>query len=267
MNKLDIGGFYRELDAVLRRKDAGESEAFLLGALQEAEGYGDLAGITAVCNELGGFYRAAGRLAETKPIYQRVLTNLKEMGMERTGNYAAALINWGNVFVAEKDYEKGLEIYKEAMDILEGSGPGGDYPMAALCNSMSAIYRETGRLDDSEYAAKKSLEIIKQFPGSRMEMATTYVSLGEVQMKKGDLVHARESLLTAMGIFEADSQGKDPHYAAARAAMGELEYRAGNYGEAARQYEKTLELMERDFGKTPYYDIIKRNLEMVKERL
>ena len=165
------------------------------------------------------------------------------------------------VYACVAVYEKGLEIYKEAMDILEGSGPGGDYPMAALCNSMSAIYRETGRLDDSEYAAKKSLEIIKQFPGSRMEMATTYVSLGEVQMKKGDLVHARESLLTAMGIFEADSQGKDPHYAAARAAMGELEYRAGNYGEAARQYEKTLELMERDFGKTPYYDIIKRNYE------
>lgn len=266
MSKLDIDRFYQELDGVLRRKDAAGSEAFLLESLRQAEGAGDLSGVTAVCNELGGFYRAVGRLAETKPIYHRVLTNLKEMGMGRTENYAAALINWGNVFVAETDYEKGLEIYREAMDILESCGLGDDYRMAALCNSMSAIHRETGRLDDAEYTAKKSLEIIKRFPGSRMEMATTYVSLGEVQIKKGDLDQARESLVTAMRIFEADSAGKDPHYAAAKAAMGELEYRAGNYGESVRQYEKALELMERDFGKTPYYDMIKRNLEIVKER-
>ncbi len=267
MNKLDIDRFYRELDATLRRKDPVESENFLLRSLKEAEDFKDISGVTAVSNELGGFYRAVGRLEETKPIYHRVLTNLKELGMGRTENYAAALINWGNVFVAEKNFDKGLEIYQEAMDILEACGLGKDYRMAALCNSMSAIYRETGRLDEGEYTAKKSLEIIKTFPGSRMEMATTYVTLGEVQIKKGDYDAARENLLTAMRIFENDSQGKDPHYAASKAAMGELEYLAGNYSESARQYTQALELMERDYGRTPYYEMIERNLNMVKEYL
>lgn len=267
MNKLEIDGFYEKLDAVLRQKDAVRSEAFLLNSLKEAEGYGDIPGITAVCNELGGFYRAVGKLQEAKPIYHKVLTNLKEMGMAETENYAAALINWGNILVAEKNFDKALEVYNESMNILEKVGLSKDYRMAALCNSMSAIYRETGHLENAEYMAKKSLEIVKYFPESRMEMATTLVSLGEVQIKKENYDEARENLLTAMRIFEMDSQGMDPHYAAARAAMGELEYRSENYREAALQYEETLELMERDFGRTPYYEMIQKNLEMVKERL
>lgn len=43
-------------------------------------------------------------------------------------------------------------------------------------------------------------------------------------------------------------------------------YLTGRYIEAEKYYQKALELIERDFGRVPYYDLVVSNLEKVKEK-
>ena len=78
---------------------------------------------------------------------------------------------------------------------------------------------------------------------------------------------AKESFLSAETIFEEETGGTDVHYSAACAGLGEVFYMTGKFKEAERYYEKALELIQRDFGKTPAYDMVADNLEKTRRSL
>lgn len=267
MEKMNIDDFYAGWDITMRKKNTAESERYLESSLRTAETLCDVAAITAVCNEMGGFYRAVGKLKEAGAVYDRVIENLRAMRQENSENYGVARLNQGNVYIARGDYDKALSIYEEARDILESCNMAEDYRMAALCNNISTIYRQKGMLNEAENAAMRALDIIGKLPNAHSELATSHISLGEVLIKKGDYIQARKQLGIAMEIFERETKGSDTHMAAARAAMGELEYREGNYRDAETQYSCALALIERDFGRTAYYKMIEENLNKVRREI
>ena len=102
-------------------------------------------------------------------------------------------------------------------------------------------------------------------PGCRQELATTYVNLGEVQVRQGRLDDAIGSFRQACSIFEEEN-GRDVHYPYAYAGLGQAYHLAGNDEEAEVCYEKALTLIERDFGRTPFYDEVAAGLAEVKGR-
>ena len=265
--RVDLQEFYKGLDIMFQRKNSQETKWYLESWLKAAEERNDLSGIVAVCNELGGLCRVTGELDRAKALYQRVLSNLEQMGLASTEHYATALINAGDVHIVAKERQQALDLFLKAERLLKNCGLGGDYRMAALCNNISAIYRETEDFAAAEEALDIAFNIIKGLPQYKGELATTYVNLAELQIRQNKLQMAKESLFAALKIFEEETGGKDVHYSAANASLAEVFFCEKNYKEAEKYYLKALQLIERDFGRTPYYNLVADNLERVRRSM
>ena len=146
-DRIDIQEFYKGLDIMFQKKDSKETMRYLDSWLKTAEEKADRSGIVAVCNELGGLCRVTGQIERAKELYRRVLENLEQMGLSSTEHYATALINMGDVYINGKEPQQALELFLKARTLLEKCGLTGDYRMAALCNNISAIYRDTGQFE------------------------------------------------------------------------------------------------------------------------
>lgn len=266
-DRMDIQAFYDGLDQLFERKNTAETMAYLEQWLTYGEQLNDAAGLTAVCNELGALCRVTGQFERAKLLYQRVLLLLEEMGLSGTEHYATALINFGDVYIASKELHEALLMFLDAKQLLQDCGLGGDYRMAALCNNISAVYRQTGQFAEAENALNTAFNIIKGLPQCRGELATTYVNLGELQTRQNKLEMAKESFLAAIGIFETETGGKDVHFSSACAGLGGVYFLRGNFAEAESWYIKSLQLIERDFGRTPFYDLVAANLEKVRRAM
>lgn len=262
--RVDLQEFYKGLDLVFQKKDSSETLRYLESWLRVSEERNDAYGIVAVCNELGGLCRALGRMDRAIELYRRVLFHLEQIGLGNTEHYATALINMGDVYIAGNDPGEALTLFLKAKKLLEDCGLGGDYRMAALCNNISAVYRKTDRFEEAESALDIAFRIIKGLPQCRAELATTYVNLGELQVRQNKLEMAKESFLAAVKIYEEETGGQDVHYSAACAGLGQVFFLVRNFSEAERYYNKALDLIQRDFGKTPYYDLVASNLDKVR---
>lgn len=266
-DRMNLQEFYNGLDIMFQKKDARETMRYLESWLKTAEDMGDTSGVVAVCNEMGGLCRVTGQIQRAKKLYQRVLSCLEDMGLSGTEHYATALINTGDVYLTEGNLPPALDLFLRARKLLLECGLGGDYRMAALGNNISAIYRETGDFAEAEQALDTAFHIIKGLPQCRGELATTYINLGELQVRQSKLAMAKESFLEAAKIYQQETGGTDVHYSSACAGLGEVFYLEKNYPEAERWYSKALQLVERDFGRTPAYTLIEKNLEKVRQNL
>lgn len=262
-DRINIKEFYHGLDIMFRRKNKSETMTYMEDWLKEARMKNDVFGIIAVSNELGGLCRAAGETDRAKKLYAEVLMHLENEGLSNSEHYATALINTGDVYINTRQPKIALKYFLKARAMLTDCGLAGDYRMAALCNNISMVYRDLQEFDKAEEALDVAFNIIKGLPQCRGELATTYINLGELQVRQNKLEMAKESFIAACHIFEEDG-GVDVHYSSACAGLGQVMYFKGDNAEAVRYYEKALNLIERDFGRTPYYSLVAQNLEKVK---
>lgn len=262
--ELDLQTFYKGLDALFQSDNPRAIGAYLETWLLKARTLKDKQGIVAVCNELGGYKRASGELERAKLLYDEALTCLFEMGKKDSVDYATTLINAGDVFVFAGEQETALKYFLQAKSLLQAHGLTGDYRMAALCNNISMSYRTLGAFEQAEQVLKHAFYIIKGLPDLRAELATTYINLGALQAKQRKLVLAEESYRAACRIFD-ENGGRDVHYAQAESGLGEVAYLRGDYAAAKAHFERALLLIERDFGKNVYYEMIERTLSMIEQ--
>ncbi len=262
---MNINDFYQKLDGYFAGHDTDAIERYMVDSLTAARTENDTAAIVAVSNELAGFYRASGNIDEAIKLSQKVLQLLKNMGEETSENFAVALQNGANIVMVAGEHETALQMFRTAESILAYRGFGSDYRMAALCNNISALYREMDNYEEAEKAALRSLEIIVGMPQYKLEMATSLVNLGEVQTRLGKYEDAKATLEAATSIYELETGGRDPHYAAATAALGNLYYYWQKPEQAAPYFRKAMDLIERDYGKNAFYEMMERNLKTVED--
>ena len=264
--KIDTQLFYKTLDSLFEKKEMDKVEPYMLATLEKAGQLKDLEGVVSVCNELGGFYRAMRRTDEALWTYQKVIDGLKNMGMQGTSNYATALINLGNVYIARKEYDTAYDIDCQALKILDRVGED-TYQMAALCNNMSAALRELGQIKDAESMALQAIQIIRQMPGCETELATSYTNLGQAQARRHAFFDARKSFTHALQLFENCNGDRDIHYAAAVYGLAEVDQAEGDYAAAEQGYLRAAGLIERDFGHTEDYQQIMEDLKRMREKV
>lgn len=264
---MDVNQFYQKLDELYAGHDTAAIENYMTESLARARQENDTAAITAVGNELAGLYRASGRIDQAITLSQEVLQKLKEMGQETTENFAAALQNAASILTVAGEMDTALEMYQTVKRILEYRGLQQDYRMAALYNNISAVYREKEEFEKAEDAASQSISIISRLPENRVELATSMVNLGEVQARMEKFDQAQASLERALQIYEEETDGRDPHYAAATAALGNMYFYRKEPEQAAPYFRKALQLIERDYGRNQFYEMIERNLKLVEEQM
>lgn len=262
---MTISEIFACVDRLFSEKCAEKVEPFLLEQLKEAEAGGDLAVTAAVCNELGGLYRATGRYEEGIPLYQKALAAIEGLGETGTEGHATTLINYGTTYAVKGDVTRGLKIFAEAAKILSALGLDRDYRMATLHNNMSILCQDSGDFDQALLHLERALDILKGLSDSEAEIASTYSNMAQVHLRRGRLDDAFRACEAATGLFEKISGDTDVHYSAAVETRGQIKLASGDTEGALNDFHKALCPIERDYGSnTPAAAALKDLIEDIR---
>lgn len=263
---MDMEKILQELDRLFATYQMDRVEGYLESRMEEARTGGDRESLVTLMNEMIGYLRDASKYEKACAYCRRVLDLLEDMGLKGSVPYATTLLNVANAYRAAGKLEESMIQYRTVLVIYQSHLTDTDFRYASLYNNMSLLYQE---MQDYEMACKcleKALLVVNLYEEARIEAAVTYTNLAASQLKLGMWQEAMINLKKAFSIFEMDEK-KDYHYSGALSAMGEAQYMAGNLEESAFYYDKALQEIEKNVGRTKAYEITLQNLKMVKSQV
>src|SRR6202000_249036 len=148
-----------------------------------------------------------------------------ERGDFGAGNQRVASIeaNLGTLYERENDPVRAMKITKDALRIIsERLTP--DHPeIGYFMDAVAKLYLDSGDLDNAEITARKVLAIYeKSLPPRHLYVAATRQLLGEVLLRRGQLIDAERELSAALEIDVSSAGSSDWRAARAEASLGWL---------------------------------------------
>ena len=173
---MDINGFFAKLDAFFAGRDMQAAEAYMKESLNTAEDSGDLRSATAICNELGGYFRKLSRYEEGAALYEKALAYIEQLGLSGSEHHATTLINYATTCTQAGEREKALSFFQKAAEIFAEKGLTADYRVAALHNNISSLYQDAADLPNAEKHLRMALSVLEGLEGTGLEAAITYTN-------------------------------------------------------------------------------------------
>lgn len=252
-----------ELDILFVKRRYGEVESFLLSKIKEAEAENDSSSALTLLNELLGFYRSLNRFNEAIMLAAKIISLMKDMGIEEEVPYATSVLNIATVYREAGKIDEAIVYYNDVMKIYEKALPKNDMKFAGLYNNMSQAYTETKNYEKACDLLGKALSIVVQNKGTEIEEAVTNSNLGITLLKMNKLADALKHIEKSLSIFEKKAGPKDFHYSAALSVMGELQLTLKNYEKALEYFYRALDEIEDSMGKNSRYALICTKISLV----
>jgi len=144
---------------------------------------------------LGIFYAGNGQLQEAKGIFQQVINDSDQFGLEYFGGLSKRWL--GIILMAEGHMEQGLKIIEEGQQTLLENGRKTYYAQSERMLGM--IYMQMPEKAETHF--NKAIEVAREI-GSKGFMGMSYLDLGRLYSSKGEKAQARECISTAIELFE-----------------------------------------------------------------
>ena len=256
----------KELDSLFASGQTKQVEPFLIRHLEQAEQEGEYASAVTLRSELGGFYRACGRLEESEQAFRSAAGYMEKDGRERESSYGTLLINLAGTLRLQKRVREAMELYDRAEEVLAEIGERG-YLLASLYNNRSLALQDMDCGEEAVMMLKKALSLIREIPGSEEEQAITHTNLAVLLGNTGRPEEEEEELEQALFLFREMNCDNNPHFAAALSAMGNCCFRRGEYARALDAYEQAARLMLKLFGKNREYEVILHNAKQARQKI
>ncbi len=275
---MDIKRVLMEYDAMFGNRNLSDIDKFLEDKIDEANSEGDYYSLLSLLNEHMGFCRDTTNREKGLVRCEQVVALLGNLGLAGTVDYATSLINVANAYRAFGVHDKSLNAFLEVERIYIEKLKPGEYNFASLYNNWSLLYQEMGYFEQAAEKLKMALAVIDRYPDAyisqavtRSNLAITLLRISKLKTEKPDAftngeIEYREAmtyLMEALKIFDDDG-GKDFHYSAALAAMGDALYMKEDYTGAIEYYEHALSDIERHVGQNDNYHRVNANLEQAK---
>lgn len=245
---MDLSAFYTELDR-LYGEPGSDVAGFLREALRRARLAGDGRGVAAAANELESVLRLRGELDEAEGLCEEVLRVLEREGAG-DDERARALINLGDVYVAQGRYATAVDAFDRAEALL-GSGDAHPYEVSAICNNRSGAYRGLGRFAQARSDLRRAGRLLERVPGSEGRRATNAINLAQVLVDEGRVEEAAEAIEPALEAYRTLCGGRDVHRPHALATAAQIAYLRGDYAGAARLYRDAAGVLRDKLGDAP----------------
>lgn len=257
---MDINEILSRLDAYFDANQSDEAENLLLENIQIAEETGEDSCLLQLLNELLGFYREKGRVADSFDIGNKAIAQAKKMGLENTIPYATTLLNVATAYRAGGELERSLEYYLEVEQIYNRLLPKNDMYIAGFENNLALLYQELGEFEAAKQALLIALPIATENQAG-YEIAVTYANLANTCMQLKEPEQAKEYALLAVEGFRKRNVA-DSHYGAALSALGAYYYEKKDFTRAADYFKQAMDIMEEKLGRNGFYYRLKENYEM-----
>ena len=261
--------FYQGLDLQYAQGDLGEVEKFLITSAIRAQksGQSGMEEQIAVYNELGSFYRGAGRYALSLDAFERARTLAAGAVGENCSQYATILNNMAGTYRLMKDYDHAIPRFLEAIRIYREEGRQKSYAYASVLNNLALAYQEPRQSDKAIAYLEQALVLIEKMPGHRHEVAVTYNNLTSLYYAAGNPKLAMLCLNRALLEFEKCSDEENVHYAAGLNSLAGFLYAEGECERALRLYRKSAEYTKRFFGENVEFAITCQNMCWVYKKM
>ena len=258
--------FYEELDKLYTANDINAVREYLIKSHNMARDNMDINILLASDNELIGCYRSLGDYDTSLKYADEALTILEKVGLKDTIHYATTLLNTATALRGKKAYEESLKKYEYALDIFKNELSPYDYRFASLYNNMSTVYENMGDYESAKENLVKAANIISADKESYVELATTFVNIGQICFVMSDDNVGDEYIEKAKKLFEDNNATSDYHYSGVLAAVALSYYRNKDYDNSILFYKKAMERVESIVGKNDYYYVLSDNLEQVESK-
>lgn len=266
---MDIRKILTDYDAMFGKYNLAEIESYLVQQLRQAEAENENSIRVTLLNEIIGFCRDTSQREKTLAYCSELKSLADSMGMQGSIEYATVLLNIANAYRAFDLLDEASQLYLRVQDIYNKHIGTPDYLYASLYNNWSHVYQASGDYLKAKELLDKALAILMNGTGKEIQQATTRVNLASALMNSGDMGTYHEAvdhLNKALNIFEKDG-GRDFHYSAALAAMGDACSYTGDYLKALEYYEKCLHEIEKHTGRNANYEKTLKKYEDIKSRL
>ena len=95
---------------------------------------------------------------------------------------------------------------------------------------------------------EKALDVLENINENNTDVAVTYSNLANLYIEIRDFEKAESYAERAVIMLKEISGDRDAHYSAAICALGNVYFTKGEYEKAADLFDRTLKLIERDYG-------------------
>lgn len=189
-----------------------------------------------------------------KHLYAKTKT-LKENGIyldrdkEILVNSASLFNSLAMVYDNQGEFEKALEYYFQALEILERVLGTEDPFTATTYDCIAGVYSVQGEYEKALKYYKKALRVRECVLGTRnIDTGVTYNNIGTLHYYQGEYEKALEFYLKALEIF-VNVYGIDhPELAATYDNIGSAYFTRGEYENAIYYYKKAIIIRKREFG-------------------
>lgn len=261
MNEKNI---LKQLDKLFVDKKISDVEPFLQGSIEIAKEEGDKTTLLMLYNELVGYYRSLGRTKDAVESGKEAEKLIKELEVVGTEFHATTLVNLATAYRSGGQYAQALEIYQKANQIYRDVFTQSDIKQAGLYNNMSMAYQGLGEYEEAIHCLNAALEIMKDFPEYKQEIASTYTNLSTVYFEMKNDERGILALQEALQLYE-EEEVRDSHYSAALASLAHRYYLQKDYGQSVEYYTKSLKEILEHYGECENYAITCENCAIVLE--
>ena len=206
-----------KLDEYYAKNDLPGGEKHLDYWLAEAEMTGDVRGQIAVLSEQAGLCRMLDKGEKALRCADKVLTLLKESGLEDNVSGATVMVNCATVFAAFGKAEKSVGIFEKAGKVYQANLAEDNERFGSLYNNHAAGLKDLGRFDEALAMYEKALAVMGKAKDGQCEQAVTYLNMAGVVQEKDGLWDGSEEiekyLRKAEDLLNDPSLGRDVHYA------------------------------------------------------
>lgn len=257
---MDQNAFYEQLERLYAAGERLGVERFLLEAEQQCKTQADTAGEITVLSELGSYYRGISRYEQSISAFCQAQDAIVCMRGKESLDYAVNALNLAGTYRMQRDTEKALALFEEAMHICRNLGVERDGIYASMLNNMALAQQDGGDWDGAEQSMQQALALLWEIPGSEVEQATTLTNLAALHergQRYGDAVRMAEQ---SLGVYRQSGNTSNPHYASALHQLAGLRLRGGEFDEAIELYMDSMRRTEQVFGRNVDYAVTSMNL-------
>lgn len=209
-----LSPFFEQLDGVYRQGFPEAVEAFLRESLCRAEAETDRELELAVRNELGSFFRGAGRYEESLSAFRRAEFLAGELRGRGSGAYATVLNNMAGTCRLLHRASEAESLFLRAMECYRQAGLEDSDAYTSVLNNLSLVYRETGELGKAIDYLLRALKRLEGRGDRQAELAVTYNNLTTLYQAAGDRDKALLCVNRALQEYEKCPEEQRVHYAA-----------------------------------------------------
>jgi len=161
----------------------------------------------------------------------------------------------GLQYEKQGNYDKAVESYFKAMDMIEKTQGKENLTYVILLNNLGSSYREKGEYANAERHFLEAKAIYERVQGKdNPDYATIINNIGMLYHRMGDYAKAEGYYMEAKTIRERKLGKEHPDYSISLNNLGSLYNRMGDYAKAERFHLEALAIREKVLGKEhPYY--------------